>query len=195
MNPTTRRAFMTSVAAASVAPAWAQQTERARWFETLDREQGRHRFRFWAFDVYDAVVRVGPGFEPLAWAKHPLALSLTYARDFKGADIARRSIEEIERQSPLGEAQRQRWLSQLTALLPDVRSGDTLVGAYRPEQGLQFWRQRESWQWLGEVGDADLSRRFMAIWLAPQTSEPAMRQALLGLSPSATGRTLSERTP
>lgn len=193
MNPATRRAFMAGVAAAAVAPVLAQQSERPRWFEALDREQGRHRFRFWTFDVYDAVVRVGAGFEPLHWARHPLALSLTYARDFKGADIARRSIEEIERQSALGDALRQRWLAQLTALLPDVRAGDTLVGAYRPEQGVQFWRQRESWLWVGEVTDPDLSRRFMGIWLAPQTSEPAMRQALLGLSNAASGRSFSER--
>ena len=193
MNLKTRRAFMAGVAAASMAPALAQQTERSRWFEALDREQGRHRFRFWAFEVYDAVVRVGPGFEPLHWARHPLALSLTYARDFKGIDIARRSIEEIERQSALGDALRQRWHAQLTALMPDVQAGDTLVGAYRPEQGLQFWRQRGSWSWVGEVTDPDLSRRFIGIWLAPQTSEPAMRQALLGLSSAASGRSYSER--
>ncbi len=193
MTASTRRTFMACLAGAFTCVQ--AQTERVRWFESLEREQGRHRFRFWTFDVYEAVVRVGPGFEPQAWARHPLALSLTYARDFKGADIARRSIEEIERQSALGDALRQRWLSQLSRLLPDVRAGDTLVGAYRPEQGLQFWRQRESWQWLGELGDTDLSRRFMAIWLAPQTSEPAMRQALLGLSPSTPGRAFSERAP
>ncbi len=188
-----RRTFLACVA--TLALTTHAQTERVRWFESLDREQGRHRFRFWTFDVYEAVVRVGPGFEPLAWSKHPIALSLTYARDFKGADIARRSVEEIERQAPLGDALRQRWQAQLSALLPDVRAGDTLVGAYRPDQGLQFWRQRETWQWLGEVSEADLARRFMGIWLAPQTSEPAMRQALLGLSPSASGRTFSEKAP
>lgn len=194
MTRTTRRTFLAGVAASTLVRAQAQ-ADRVRWFEALDREQGRHRFRFWTFDVYEAVVRVGPGFEPTTWAQHPLALGLTYARDFKGTDIARRSMEEIERQAPLAEALRQRWLSQLTALLPDVRSGDTLVGAYRPEQGVQFWRQRESWQWLGELSDIDLSRRFMGIWLAPQTSEPAMRSALLGLSSSAKGRAFSEKTP
>lgn len=193
MSPATRRAFMASVVAVTVGQALAQQTERPLWFEALDREQGRHRFRFWTFDVYDAAVRVGPGFEPLQWARHPLALSLTYARDFKGADIARRSIEEIERQSPLGDALRQRWLAQLSSLLPDVRAGDTLIGAYRPELGVQFWRQRESWWRVGEITDLDLARRFMGIWLAPQTSEPAMRQALLGLSNAASGRSFSER--
>lgn len=193
MTARTRRMFIACVATAALGVR--AQTEPVRWFETLEREQGRHRFRFWTFDVYEAVLRAGPGFEPQSWSKHPLALSLTYARDFRGSDIARRSVEEIERQSPLGDALRQRWQVQLAALLPDVRAGDALVGAYRPDQGLQFWRRRETWQWLGELGDVDLSRRFMGIWLSPQTSEPAMRQALLGLSSTAPGRAFSEKAP
>jgi hypothetical protein len=31
------------------------------------------------------------------------------------------------------------------------------------------------------VADAAFGARFMGIWLAPQTSEPALRQALLAL--------------
>jgi hypothetical protein len=195
MIAASRRNFLASLTACAVVGARAQPEERPRWFEALDREQGRHRFRFWGFQVYDAVLRVGAGFEASRWSSHPSALSLTYARDFKGADIARRSIEEIEGQTALGDALRQRWLAQLMALLPDVRAGDTLVGAYQPEQGLQFWRLRESWLYLGEVTDPDLGRRFLGIWLAPQTSEPAMRQALLGITPAAPGRAFRERTP
>lgn len=191
MTRTSRRMF---VAGSAVAVLGVQaQTGSGPWFESLDRELGRHRFRFWGFDVYEAVVRVGPGFEPMTWERYPLALGLTYARDFRGADIARRSIEEIERQGSLREATRQRWLAQLMAVLPDVRAGDTVYGTYRPDQGVQFWRQRESWQSLGDVADAELARRFMGIWLSPQTSEPAMRQALLGLPHHAAGRQLTER--
>jgi len=33
---------------------------------------------------------------------------------------------------------------------------------------------------VGEVKDAEFARRFFGIWLAPSTSEPALRQTLLG---------------
>lgn len=160
-------------------PVLAQTPSATRWMDALDREQGKHRFRFWGFDVYEAQLRVAAGFDPQAWEQHPLALSLTYARAFKGADIARRSVDEIARQGPLSDALRQRWQTQLTELFPDVGPGDTLIGVYRPQAALQLWRRQHNTQWVGEVADLELSRRFIGIWLSPQTSEPAMRQALL----------------
>ena len=151
------------------------------WFEVLSKEQGRHRFRFWGFEVYEAVLRVGPTFQPMAFDRHPLALSLIYARSLSGVDMARRSMVEIERQSPLEPDLRQRWLDQLIALFPDVSAGDKLLGAYQPGQGLQMWRFDDRWQRLGESQDMELARRFFGIWLSSQTSQPAMRNALLGL--------------
>jgi Chalcone isomerase-like len=71
----------------------------------------------------------------------------------------------------------------LTALFPDVSSGDTLMGAYRPAQGVQLWRRGTAWQSVGDITDLALARRFMGIWLSPATSQPAMRAALLGLKP------------
>jgi hypothetical protein len=39
---------------------------------------------------------------------------------------------------------------------------------------------------LGEIRDAEFARRFFAIWLSPQTSEPKLRLALLQqLTPAA----------
>ncbi len=160
-------------------PLGGQAAMGVRTPDAFEREQGRHRFRFWGFEVYEAQLRVTAGFDPQAWELHPLALSLTYARAFKGADIARRSIDEIARQGPLSDPLRQRWQARLTELFPDVGPGDTLIGVYRPQTALQLWRRQQHTQWLGETADLELSRRFIGIWLSPQTSEPAMRQALL----------------
>ncbi|MDI9330642.1 MAG: chalcone isomerase family protein [Alphaproteobacteria bacterium] len=182
MTAFTRRhgLLLLALAALSVAAQWPSGAE---WLVTMDREQGRHRFRFWGLDVYEAVLRVAPGFEPSQWERHPLALSLTYARTFKGTDIARRSLDEIERQTPLDPVLRQRWQSQLTAIFPDVVAGDTLLGAYRPDLGVVFWRRSGGWQAVGQVPDVELARRFMGIWLSPQTSQTGMRSALLGWGP------------
>ncbi|MEY2622188.1 MAG: hypothetical protein RIT26_2008 [Pseudomonadota bacterium] len=182
MSKLRRRAVL--IAGMALCSAHAQRTTADPWFEALDTEQGRHRFKFWGFDVYEAVLRVGPAFEPQAYDRHPMALSLTYARAFKGADIARRSVEEIERQAPLDPATRQKWGDLLSALFPDVNPGDTLMGAYRPAQGVQLWRRAGAWQWVGDITDMALARRFMGIWLSSATSQPAMRAALLGLRPA-----------
>lgn len=58
-----------------------------------------------------------PQFKAADFGDDPLALELSYHRAFKGAAIAQRSIDEIERQGELTPAQAQRWLKVLTALL------------------------------------------------------------------------------
>lgn len=137
---------------------------------------GQGQMRFLGLRIYDARLWVGPQFEAADFGDHPLALELTYHRAFKGAAIAQRSIEEIERQGKLAPAQAQHWQKALAALLPDVQTGDLLTGLYQPGRGMQFWRGE---QLLGAIDDAELARRFFAIWLSPRTSEPGLRGALL----------------
>ena len=137
---------------------------------------GQGQMRFLGLRIYDARLWVGPQFKAADFGDYPLALELSYHRAFKGAAIAQRSIDEIERQGELAPALAQRWQKALAALLPDVQSGDRLTGLYQPGQGMRFWRGE---QLLGATDDAELARRFFAIWLSPRTSEPGLRSALL----------------
>jgi hypothetical protein len=138
--------------------------------------------RFLGLRIYDARLWVTPGFQADAFGAHPLALELTYHRAFTGAAIARRSIEEIQRQTALAPAQAERWQQQLATLLPDVQPGDRLTGLYLPQQGMRLWRGSQA---LGAIGDAELARLFFGIWLSPRTSEPGLRSALLARQPGA----------
>ncbi len=137
---------------------------------------GEGQMRFLGLRIYDARLWVTPGFQADAFGAHPLALELTYHRAFTGAAIARRSIEEIQRQAALAPAQAERWQQRLAALLPDVQPGDRLTGLYEPQQGLRLWRGGQE---LGSIDDAELARLFFGIWLSPRTSEPGLRSALL----------------
>lgn len=143
---------------------------------------GEGELRFWGLRIYDARLWVAPRFDAQAFGDHPLALELTYHRAFSGAAIARRSVEEIQRQTPLAPAQAERWQQQLAAVLPDVQPGDRLIGLHQPGQGLRLWRGSQP---LGGVDDAELARLFFGIWLSPGTSEPGLRGALLARSAGA----------
>jgi hypothetical protein len=143
---------------------------------------GEHRFTYWGFDVYHASLWANsPAFAAHEWATQRLVLELRYLRDFQSRDIAQRSIAEMHSQRPLSPEQSQTWLQLLQALLPNVRSGDTLTGLYQPEGVAQFFHQGKA---LGDIREAELARRFFGIWLSPQTSQPLLRQQLLaGASP------------
>lgn len=145
--------------------------------------QGQGQMRFLGLRIYDARLWAGPRFEAADFDAYPLALELTYHRAFTGTAIAQRSIEEIERQGKLPPVQAQRWLTALIAVLPDVQPGDRLTGLYQPGVGMRLWHGRQA---LAAIDDAELARRFFAIWLSPSTSEPDLRNDLLALE-SGTG--------
>jgi hypothetical protein len=142
---------------------------------------GNARLTFWGFAVYDARLWVTQGFRRSGIDTSPLALELTYLRSFRGADIAKRSLEEMQRSGPIEPGQARTWEEQLAAVLPDVKEGDRLLGVHRPGQGVEFFSNRRR---IGEIADPHFARRFFGIWLGPATSQPAMRDALLaGTSP------------
>ena len=140
------------------------------------RPAGAIRFTSWGFDIYDASLWVAPGFRADNWAQRPLALEMRYLRSFDGDDIAKRSLDEMRRISPMPEAQAAQWLHAMKSAFPNVKKGDRLLGVYDPDAGVRFFHNGAP---TATVGDAQFAQRFFAIWLAPQTSEPAMRDALL----------------
>jgi hypothetical protein len=138
---------------------------------------GQGRLRWFGFLVYDARLWA---LQPLAGsdpAQLPLALELEYARRLAGRDIAERSIEEMRALGRFDDADAQRWLQQMAAIFPDVDRGDRITGVQRPGEAARFFVNARL---AGEVRDAVFTRLFFGIWLAPGTSQPALRAALLG---------------
>lgn len=138
---------------------------------------GKGDLRWLGFAVYDARLWSSARLTAKDWPQQPFALELEYRRGFKGGDIARRSMEEMQRVGAVAPAQAERWEQQMRAVFPDVAAGDRIVGVHQPGRGAQFLFNGKP---AGEIEDAEFARRFFGIWLAPTTSEPALREALLG---------------
>lgn len=176
-----RRAAISILAFGGLMPAWAQS---ARLPADLGQSElvlrGQQRFRVWGFEVYDASLWTVPGFNAAQAETQLLALELHYLRDFAAKDIAERSIKEMRRSGPIAAEQESRWMAEMLRVLPNVRRGDRLIGLQRPGEAAVFWHNGRP---QGEVRDAEFARRFFGIWLSPQTSEPALRRALLGGAP------------
>lgn len=132
--------------------------------------------RIWGFEVYDATLYAQRGFDPSNYARERFGLELHYRRSFKGADIARRSIDEIRDIDKPSESQSAAWLQEMTRLFPDVQPGDRILGVHVPGSGARFYLNGRL---LGEVSDVTFSERFFGIWLSPQTSQPRFRETLL----------------
>lgn len=138
---------------------------------------GTDRLRVLFMHVYDARLWAGAQAPGTDWSAVPLALELEYARSLDGKAIAERSLEEMRRQGDIGAADAKRWLGSMVQLFPDVKAGDRITGVNLPEMGARFYLNGKP---RGEVREPAFAKLFFGIWLSPRTSEPAMREALLG---------------
>lgn len=145
------------------------------------RLEGSGRMRFLGLRIYDirlwSPVRVPRGD---GWSATPLALELEYARALVGRLIAERSLQEMQRQARIDDDKAARWLAAMSSTFPDVKEGDRLTGIHVPGEAARFHFNGVR---RGEVRDAEFARLFFGIWLSPTTSEPALRDALLGSGP------------
>ena len=143
------------------------------------RLQGEGVLRFLGLDIYDIRLWT-PQDEPVGvddWLGRPLALELRYRSRLVGRLIAERSLREMARAGPLDEAQARSWLLRMSEVFPDVAEGDRLTGLHDPGVRATFFHNGSL---RGRIDDPAFAQRFFGIWLAAQTSEPALRERLLG---------------
>ncbi|MDR7150027.1 hypothetical protein J2W49_001982 [Hydrogenophaga palleronii] len=135
------------------------------------------RLRVWGFEVYDARLFTVNGFNAEQFGDHRFGLELSYLRSFKGGDIAERSVDEMRNVTEMEPGQSDRWLKAMSTLFPDVQRGDRITGVHVPGSGARFYLNDRL---LGDIADEAFSRSFFGIWLSPKTSQPRMRETLIG---------------
>ena len=139
---------------------------------------GSATMRSFGLRIYDARLWVGGEFAPSPYAAQAFALELRYARTLAGADIASRSLDEMARIGSFSPQQGRAWRVALVQALPDVVAGDRMTGIHQPLGPSRFFHNGRATQ---AIAGADFARLFFGIWLAPQSSEPALRAQLLSL--------------
>lgn len=156
------------------------------------RLHGEGTLRFLGLRIYDIRLWTpAPALNADNWAASPLALEIEYARSLDGLKIADRSLEEMQRSGPVAPELAQRWLTEMSTIFPDVKAGDRISGVQQPGIGARFFYNGKL---RGEVRDAEFARRFFGIWLGKASSEPTLREALIGTAArtgSATSSTVT----
>lgn len=154
----------------SAGGAWANPL--AGWHQHNSAEMRWMGLRVYRIALWSA----GPEFTD----KAPFALELEYAMAFEGAEIAARSIEEMQAQGHVEDRQLARWRHAMTELFPNVRPGDRLLGIAIPGREARFYA---AGKFLGRVADPAFVRAFFDIWLSQDTRAPRVRDNLLARKP------------
>jgi hypothetical protein len=133
---------------------------------------GKISYAFW--DIYDATLYAPKGI----WHAHtPYALSIHYFREIKGNAIAERSVEEMRKQGFSDEVKLAQWHIQMRRIFPDVKNGTVLTAIFTAHQSTDFYLGNRH---IGSIKGAEFAKHFSNIWLSEKTSEPELRQKLLG---------------
>jgi hypothetical protein len=140
-----------------------------------NNQVGKHDFNFLLLPVYNIKLYAPKGQYLFS---EPHAIEIQYLRDFSNQSIAKRSIEEIQKQGFKDAAKLSSWHDQLEKTIPSVKNKDKLLGIKTKNQTIVLFKNNKK---MGEILDPLLAKHFFDIWLSPKTSEPKMRQSLLGL--------------
>ena len=131
--------------------------------------------RIFGFQVYNAYLWTPEG-STFDQAK-PYVLDIHYLRTSSARQLAERSIDEMRGQGTGSEAVYAKWITEMQRVFPDVKEGDRLIGVATPTRTAKFFYNGT---YRGEVADAAFTEAFFGIWLNEKSSQPGLRERLLG---------------
>ena len=140
--------------------------------------RGEGVLRFFGIKVYEArlwaktkpaVVTIAPG--------ELFALELVYDMSIKGREIAERSTAEMRKVGYSNEAKLKAWNDEMLRIFPDIKKGESIIGVSVPGKGATFYSRDKL---IATAADPEFAKAFFEIWLSEKTSEPKLRERLLG---------------
>jgi Chalcone isomerase-like len=136
--------------------------------------RGEGDLRFLGFKIYNA--QLWTQLKPHSTSE-VFALQFIYDMTFKGHEIAERSVVEMRKVGYKDEQKLKRWGDEMLQIFPDVKKGDALIGVSIPGKGAKFYSRDKL---IATADDVEFAKAFFDIWLSEKTSEPKLRQKLLG---------------
>ncbi|GLX81386.1 chalcone isomerase family protein [Thalassotalea eurytherma] len=137
------------------------------------KDVGQAKFRVLFFNIYQSRLASESGEFDKQTA---YVFEITYLRDITQSDLIERTIEQWQHLG-IDERQYQAYLPKLQALWPNIKKGDQLALFVENNQAQFFYNQA----FIGEVNNGTFADDFLAIWLSEKTSQPKLRQQLLGM--------------
>ena len=136
---------------------------------------GEGTLKIFLWEVYD--IRLLSDGVPFSWHKD-FVLEFVYKRDLTKDEVIEASINEMRRQKNITDSQIERWQKYLQQGIKSVQPA-TMAALFWTDKGtITYYYEGKT---PVTIKDAAFARAFINIWLGADTSEPALRKALLGL--------------
>ena len=134
---------------------------------------GQAEMRWLMFPLYRVTLKTSDG--QYQENRYPQSLDILYRRNIDKQDLLTATDGEWKRLG-IPSAKRQEWLRQLANLWPSIKRGDKLSFQVNSQGHNYFVHNGKK---LGGIVDKQFGESFLAIWLSPKTSRPAIRRQLI----------------
>ncbi|WP_206484317.1 chalcone isomerase family protein [Thalassotalea sp. G2M2-11] len=135
---------------------------------------GQARFSVLFWDIYDSRLLSSTG-DYDTCENQDLVFEIQYLKDIKAGELLTRTVEQWQHLS-INQARYQAYLPKLAKLWPDIQQGDRLALLVSENASVFYFNN----DYLGHIQGRDFGQLFLAIWLSPKSSQPELRQQLLG---------------
>ena len=136
---------------------------------------GQAKFSVLFWDIYNSKLLTTDGEQPFSSACQSSLFEIHYLRDISKKELLDNTVKQW-RHLALDETKYKAYVPLLAAIWPDLKAGDRL--AMLNQTGTtDFYLNSKK---IGEIESIDFAKTFLRIWLDENTSEPKLRQQLLG---------------
>jgi chalcone isomerase-like protein len=101
-------------------------------------------------------------------------VTMKFLRDIDRGPLASGWADELRKVTPKPPEDR---ITQFTALIPDVKKGDTMSFTWRPAVGIEVARNGEV---RGSVSGDEFARALFTVWFGPHPGDENLKRGMLG---------------
>jgi hypothetical protein len=101
---------------------------------------------------------------------------IEYLKDITAKELIKRTVEQWQHLK-YKKSDYETFIPNLKRIWPNISAGDSLT-LYRNNQSTEFYFNNMN---IGDIDNEEFYKLFLAIWLSPDTSEPELRQSLIGV--------------
>ena len=156
-------------------------TDFANPFDMNEQSQlqpvGSGKLHWFGFTIYEASLWTANGNYDGIENNLPLALHITYRRDIDSKALVQRTVEEWKQLDIFSNEKRKSWGKRLESIWPSVKPGDSITTLFTEKKQTRFYHNS---RFIDAIDEPEFGISLLSIWLHPETSEPDLREKLIG---------------
>lgn len=132
-------------------------------------------FVWLGIEIYEIQFFTSTGSFEFENQKKPYGMILTYKKNISSKTLLRATDREWNRLHLVNPEKSEMWINRLTAIWPDIHSGDKIITRVIPGKSTRFYLNGK---FSGEINDPDFGYLFCSIWIHPDSLQKTLYQKL-----------------